>query len=102
MLINAETLNLVFKGFKATYTDAYLEAPSHKDEIAMNVASSSRDETYGWLGMFPNMREWIGPRHINKLAAHGFTITNRKFESTVEVARTDIADDKIGVFKPAF
>ncbi len=102
MLINAPTLDLVFKGFKATYTDAYLEAPSHKDEIAMDVASTSRDETYGWLGMFPNMREWIGPRHVKSLAAHGFTITNRKFESTVEVVRTDIADDRIGVFKPAF
>ncbi|MCB1387568.1 MAG: Mu-like prophage major head subunit gpT family protein [Rhodobacteraceae bacterium] len=102
MLINAETLDLVFKGFKATNTDAYLDAPSQKDEIAMNLASTSRDETYGWMGMFPNMREWIRPRHVRGMTAHGFTIKNRPFESTVEVRRIDIADDKIGVFKPAF
>jgi len=101
MIINAQTLDLVFKGFKATYTDAYLNAPSHKDDIAMTVASTSRDETYGWLGMFPNMREWIGPRHVKSLEAHGFTIRNKLFESTVEVGRADIADDRIGVFKPA-
>jgi phage major head subunit gpT-like protein len=67
----------------------------------MTVASTSRDETYGWLRMFPNMREWIGPRHVKSLEAHGFTIRNKLFESTVQVGRADIADDRIGVFKPA-
>lgn len=102
MIINGETLELIFKGFKATYTDAYLAAPTHGDKIAMTVPSAGREETYGWLGNFPNMREWIGPRHVKNLAAHGFTIKNRKFESTIEVNRDDIADDKIGVYKPAF
>lgn len=101
MIINAQTLDLVFRGFKTTYSDAFLNAPSHKDDIAMTVASTSRDETYGWLGMFPNMREWIGPRHVKSLEAHGFTIRNKLFESTVQVGRADIADDRIGVFKPA-
>lgn len=102
MMINSETLDLAFKGFKTVYTDAYLEAPSHKDKIAMTVASTGRDETHGWMGMFPNMREWVGPRHIKSLAAHGFTIKNRKFEATVDVTRDNISDDRLGlVDKPA-
>ena len=48
----------------------------------------------------PKLREWIGPRQVNNLKAHGFTITNRKFESTVSVKRDDISDDRLGVFKP--
>jgi len=68
----------------------------------MKVASASRDETYGWLGQFPQLREWIGARHVHSLKAHSFTITNRKFESTVSVKRDDISDDKLGLFKPAF
>ena len=36
------------------------------------------------------------------LKVDGFRIENRKFESTVEVSRTDIEDDKIGVFGPMF
>ncbi|MCB6179647.1 Mu-like prophage major head subunit gpT family protein [Rhodobacter sp. Har01] len=48
------------------------------------------------------MREWIGPRVVNNLSAYGFTITNRKFESTVSVSREDIADGRLGTFKPAF
>lgn len=63
--------------------------------------SSSRDETYGWLGNFPQLREWIGPRHVHNLKAHSFKITNRKFESTVSIARDDLSDDRLGVFKPA-
>ncbi len=48
------------------------------------------------------MREWLAERIIHNLAAHSFTITNRRFESTVAVQRTDIEDDRLGIFKPAF
>ena len=53
MIINGQTLDLAFKGFKSIYTDAHLAAPSHADKIAMTVPSNSRDETYGWLGQRP-------------------------------------------------
>ncbi|MAS94370.1 MAG: hypothetical protein CMO55_14320 [Verrucomicrobiales bacterium] len=102
MIIDDRSLDLVFKGFKTVYTDAFLEAPVHWDKIAMQVSSTGRDETYGWLGQFPQLREWIGPRHVKSLQAHKFTITNRKFESTVSIGRADIADDRLGVFKPSF
>lgn len=100
MIINAENLALTYKGFQTVYSEAHLAAPSHSERIAMTVPSSGSDETYAWLGMFPQLREWIGPRHVNSLKAHGFTIKNRKFESTISVKREDIADDKLGVFKP--
>jgi phage major head subunit gpT-like protein len=102
MIIDDQSLDLVFKGFKTLYTDAYLTAPVHKDKVAMTVPSSGRDETYGWLGQFPQLREWIGPRHVHNLKAHKFTIANRKFESTVAIKRDDISDDKLGIFKPSF
>lgn len=102
MIINRQTLDLAFKGFKTVYSDAALAAPSEFEKIAMTVPSASRDETYAWLGNLPTMREWIGPRVVNNLSAYGFTIANRKFESTVSVAREDFEDDRLGTFKPAF
>lgn len=102
MIINRQTLDLAFKGFKTVYSDANLAAPSEFEKIAMTVPSASRDETYAWIGNLPTMREWIGPRVVNNLSAYGFTIANRKFESTVSVAREDIEDDRLGTFKPAF
>lgn len=69
----------------------------------MTVPSSARDESYGWLGQFPQLREWLdGERVVRQLKAHGFTIVNRKFESTVSVSRDDFSDDRLGVFKPMF
>lgn len=102
MIINAQTLDLAFKGFKSVYSDAHLAAPSHADKIAMTVPSNSRDETYGRLGQFPRLREWVGPRHVNNLKAHGFTIQNRKFEATVAIQRDDLSDDRLGIYKPMF
>lgn len=102
MMINGQTLDLAFKGFKTVFDGAFNTAPAFADKVAMTVPSESRDETYGWLGMFPRLREWIGPRHVNNLTAHSYTIVNRKFEATVSVQRTDIADDRLGIFKPVF
>ena len=102
MIVNGQTLDLAFKGFKTVVTDAMLQAPAFGKDIAMTVPSVSRDETYGWLGSFPAMREWLGPRNVKNLVANGFTIQNRKFESTLEINRDDIADDRLGVFKPMF
>jgi phage major head subunit gpT-like protein len=96
VIINAQNIELAAKGFQSVYTDARLNAPSHAMKIAMKVPSTAKDETYGWLGMFPHLREWIGPRHVKGLKAHGFRIENRKFEATVEVPRDDLADDRAG------
>lgn len=103
MIINEAALELAFKGFKAVYTDAYTAAPIAWDRIAMTVPSSARDETYGWLGQFPQLREWVsGERELKSLEAFGFSIVNKRFESTVSIQRTDFADDRLGVFKPMF
>lgn len=101
MIINSEIVSLVFKGFKAVFGDTYGKAPGYWDKIAMKVESTSDDETYGWLGQFPQMREWLsGEREVKSLEAFGFAITNRKFESTVGISRDDFADAKLERFKP--
>lgn len=103
MIANASTLNAMFNTFQVLYKTAALQAPSQAGEVSMTVTSASRGETYNWLGQFPQMREWIGDeRVIRQIEAHGFSITNRKFESTISVSRDDISDDRLGVFKPMF
>lgn len=102
MIINQQSIDLVFRGFKAVYAKAFDATPSQQEEIAMTVTSESREEQYGWLGEMPRMREWIGSRIIHGLSTHGFTIKNKNFESTVSVQRNDMADDKIGVYTPMF
>ncbi|MGH6915618.1 MAG: Mu-like prophage major head subunit gpT family protein, partial [Geminicoccales bacterium] len=100
MLINASNLNIAFQGFSTAFNKGLQGAKSHYKEVAMVVPSSAKDTTYGWLGQFPKMREWLGDRIIRNLTAHGYTITNRTFEQTVAVYRTMLEDDQYGVLAP--
>jgi phage major head subunit gpT-like protein len=64
--------------------------------ISMLFDSNQESETYKWLGMVPQMREWIGGRQARGLRENGLTIFNKKYESTLEVACDDIRRDKTG------
>ena len=71
-------------------------------KIAMEIPSSTKSNTYGWMSKIPGMREWIGDRVINNLAAHGYSIENKTWEDTVGIGRDDIEDDNVGVYRPIF
>lgn len=100
MLINKSNLGAVFDGFKTAFNAGFEGAESHYAEISMRVPSAAREETYGWLGQFPKMREWIGDRVIKNLTAHSYAIKNKLFEDTIGVPRVDIEDDQYGLLKP--
>ncbi|MBE7415086.1 MAG: Mu-like prophage major head subunit gpT family protein [Deltaproteobacteria bacterium] len=100
MIINQANLGAIYKGFRTIFNQAFEGVQSDAERVAMSVPSSVREETYGWLGTFPKMREWIGDRHIKNLEAHGYTIKNKDWESSVSVDRNDIDDDNYGVYNP--
>lgn len=102
MIINAEALKGIFTGYKTAFHAGFEGAQTAYKTICMTVPSTTREETYGWLGQFPKMREWIGDRVIKNLALHGYKIVNRDFEQTISVGRNDIEDDQYGVFTPMF
>jgi phage major head subunit gpT-like protein len=58
--------------------------------------SDQESETYKWLGMVPAMREWIGSRQGKGFRENGITITNKKFEATLEILCDWIRRDKTG------
>jgi len=66
--------------------------------VAKLVKSNSKSNTYKWLSKFPAFREWVGARLHKVYAEHGYIVTNKKFEATVDVERTDIEDDEIGEY----
>lgn len=93
MLINHSSLSAIFMGFNAKFNLAFQGTESHLEKIATIIPSSHKEETYGWLNNFPDMREWIGSREVNNPELMGYTIKNRTFESTFAVPREDIEDD---------
>ncbi|MGN5221743.1 Mu-like prophage major head subunit gpT family protein [Aeromonas veronii] len=101
-MITPALLQSLFTGFKKNFEDAKSEAPAQYTKIATVIKSTTKSNTYGWLGKFPNLRKWVGDRVIESMKAHGYQIVNEDFEATVGVDRNDIEDDELGIYAPMF
>ena len=102
MIINQQSLDDLFRGFSRAYQNGFAEVKPHWQQVATMITSSTRENSYAWLGKFPKLREWIGSRVYETMKTHRYTVVNRKFEGTVEVDADDISDDQIGIYAPLF
>ncbi len=102
MFLTPAALQGMFTGYSMAFNKGFEGPETLWSRIAMKTQSTGSDETYGWLKTMPGMREWIGPRVINNVAASSYTITNRSFEETVGVPRDDVEDDTYGLHTPLF
>lgn len=101
-IVTPALLQALFTGFKKNFEDAKSEAPTQYQKIATVIKSTTKSNTYGWLGKFPTLRKWIGDRVIESMKAHSYQIVNEDFEATVGVDRNDIEDDELGIYAPLF
>ncbi len=65
-------------------------------KLAMRFSSNQESETYKWLGMVPQVREWVGGRKVQPLRANGITIVNKVWESTIRIDADEQRRDKTG------
>jgi len=100
MIITPSSLTALMVGFRKNFQDGLAMTPPEHDKVATTIMSQGKSTTYGWLGKWPAFREWVGDRVFKDLQAHGHTIINKKFESSVSVGRDEIEDDEIGVYAP--
>lgn len=89
-------------GFSKAFQDSLTATPTDWAKVATRVPSSSASNTYGWLGQFPALREWVGERVLKDMAAQAYQVQNKLYEGTVAVRRTDIEDDNVGIYTPLF
>lgn len=104
MIINASVMQGLYRSFNTIFKDAATQAlaKSMWELVAMRTGSTGKSTDYPNLGALPQMREWLGERVLKDMAAGGFTITNKDFETTVAVDRNSIEDDQLGVYTPYF
>lgn len=102
MIVNQANLHGLAVGYSTAFNKSFESTQSNYQKVATVVPSITGEQDYKWLGQMPGMREWIGEREIQSLAAYGYLIKNRKFEMTVGVKRDDIEDDQYGVYTPLF
>ena len=101
-IITPALLSGLRTGFSKAFQDALAATPTYWEKVATRVPSSSASNTYGWLGQFPALREWVGDRVLKDMAAQAYQVQNKLYEGTVAVKRTDIEDDNVGVYMPLF
>ena len=99
-IINAETLNNLRTTIRGEFNIAFknANAESMYKRLATTIPSTSKTNTYDWLGKFPQMHEWVGKRVLKDMSESSYQITNKKYESTLGVERTDIEDDNLGLY----
>lgn len=99
-IITPDLLTSLRTGMSTIFQASVRDTPTHWAKIATHVPSSTSSNTYGWLGQFPKLREWVGSRVVKDMAASGYSLTNKLYEGTVGVSRVDIEDDNIGIYTP--
>lgn len=100
IIINQTNLATLFTAFKAAFNTGFRESETYWNNVATLVPSTTKEEKYGWLGQFPRLREWVGDRHVKGMAAHDYSIRNKRYEATIGVPRDDLEDDTYGVYTP--
>lgn len=101
-IVTNALVQALFTGWKGDFQKGLEAAPSQYTKIATVVASTTKSNTYGWLGKMPKLTEWIGKRTVSKIKEHGYAITNKKWADGIEVDRDDIEDDNVGIYSPLF
>jgi phage major head subunit gpT-like protein len=100
MIVTNTVLQAMLSVFKADFARQVqsLEADSFHKEVATLITSNTKTNTYGWLGRFPKLREWVGDRVFENIKTSSYVIENKKYESTLNVSREDIEDDNLGMY----
>lgn len=101
-VITPQLLQAASVGFNTSFNVGIESHEKTWDKVAMLAPSYGRSNIYPWLKALPGTREWIGERFVHRLEADGFDVVNKTFEDTYGVKRTDIEDDQLGVYGPAF
>lgn len=87
---------LLTKGLRSEFFQRFDSTTTHFQDLSTRITSNADVENYKWLGSVPLMREWGTGRLARGVRTESYSVENLKYESTLEVDRDEIADDKTG------
>lgn len=70
--------------------------------LATSVLSSTKIETFGFLGDLPQFRKWVGEKRIKALEEKAYQLVNDPYEATGGIHKHQIADDNLGIYPAMF
>jgi phage major head subunit gpT-like protein len=98
MIINDSGLSQLNQRYNILFENSVKGAAFDWMKLAVETTSVTKTEHYPVSGASPKMREWLGERQAKNLSNYDLSITNKKYESTVEVAVEDVEDDRYGIY----
>lgn len=102
MQITIAALEAFRTGFNKRFTAGQGKAKPKASVLATPVSSSTKTETYGFLGDLPAFREWVGDKRIKSLDEKAYVLLNRPYEVSVGIHKHKIADDNLGMYGSMF
>ncbi len=98
MTIDTSRVTATLRGMTAKFDIGVKAAEPFYPSVCNVVKSTGADEKYGFLGAMPGMKEWLDDRDFASLSSGSFTITNRLWEDSIAIEKTDIEDDRLGMY----
>ena len=100
MSLNTAKQTVVLNKLTAKFDNRVQAAEVFYPEIATIMPSERKQEDYAMLGNSPAIREWLGDRKFKQLRSSEYFLVNRKWESSLEIAKDDISDDTLSLYPP--
>lgn len=88
----------ILRDLTRKFDKAVATSPVFYPQVSTIVPSAGSDEKYGWLGDVPSVREWLGERVFNEMRAANYTLTNKLWEDSLLIPKTNLDDDRTGLY----
>lgn len=85
-----DVIGMMFQSMEAARSASWVP------QIANEFTSDQATETYAGIGTSPQLREWIGGKDAKSFSEQSLVISNKDFESTIEIPVKDLRRDKTG------
>jgi phage major head subunit gpT-like protein len=90
---------ITVKGFLGVFMQRFEDEISGiwAPRLGMRVESNQETETYRFLGMFPQLTEWLGGVREDNLPLFSFTLTNKLYRTGIAIDKQDFKFQKFGL-----
>lgn len=102
-VVNSDFLTGLLTNFRAIFQADFAAAGAvqYWPNLAMRVDSNGKIESYNWFGTPPKMQDVSHDGlTLQGLSKYNFTIENALYKAGLEVERTALEDDKLGLIMP--
>lgn len=98
MELTPASVNAFFQRLDFSFQQAFQKVPTYWSMVASEFPSDTEQNLYPFLSMIPGLREWLGPRTINNVAARAFAVPNKHWEATYGMDLNKFKDDTYGFY----